>query len=58
MYKFTNYTDEAFVEYKNKLMALLPIDSDEKAKEYMRLFKTVHHWDESKKLLDFSENSA
>ena len=41
-----NYASEAFAQYKRALFALLPIDSDEKAKEYGRLFAKFHHCEE------------
>jgi len=44
----TDYSNEKFIEYKEKLEALCPIDSDEKAKAYWRLFWEYHPGDPKK----------
>jgi len=44
----TDYTDKRFVEYKEKLAALRPIDSNEKAREYDRLFREYYPRDPKK----------
>ncbi|NDE18511.1 hypothetical protein EBZ80_26755 [bacterium] len=37
-----NYTDPRFREYRNKLVALGAINTDDKAKQYQRLFEEFH----------------
>lgn len=39
MFKNTDYTDKKFAEYRDQILALLPINTDAKAKEYWRIFR-------------------
>jgi hypothetical protein len=38
-YNKTDYSDPRYKEYRDAVLKLLPINTNEKAKEYYRLFK-------------------
>ena len=45
-YNITDYTDPHYTEYKTRLLALLPINTSDKARAYRELWREFYGWTE------------
>lgn len=54
-YSNTDYTDSKYREYQKKLLALVPINTNEKSKAYRALWREYYGWNKkSVKELDLN----